>query len=1125
LGYRRKLGGFAMRKGVAALANLVLAACACLSLRVASGDACREDLLRLPGEDGGCGDCVEGYYADGQATDSRCKFFLPKFVRVDAVSDEWFLAPVKDDFGDELTVTPVDIDGDGDDDFFVVNEDGEIFYLENSGSQEEPVFTGGVLGGSGGGNPLDFVVIGNNGPGAKSFARVAFADLDGDGDFDAFITGEFTEIRMYENVGDAGNPSFVLAYADKNPFVKAPINPLWKRYSLAFGDVNNDSLVDVCIGWDDQVELFLNRGNSTHPNFPVSDGPVTNFGFNILRNIQLVDFDNDGYLDAFLAVNVVVEEILYLRNDFKTGEGFNLLPGSVNPFEFFDNIARPIFREPYIAITSLGSRTGCVMGTKSNGLVFYELTAIGPFPSSFTEAVNTNPFESIDVGDESSPFFADLNGDGYIDLVIGAEHGRIFFFENIGFSNGRPIFEERTGSENPFNSFDFLEDVTISLYPFTSENLYDGIVGSQAGEVHLLRNIGNVTNPEFELVPDGSNPFRNISIVGLYTFTNEDVEQDTRPIMYDWNNDGFVDIITGSLSGQIYFFQGPNFDNDPLMDNPFNEVAFTDSDGNRLTKVMNVDLDGDGLMDFFTNDVSGSVRIFRNVGNRSHPSFSQDPFSNPFENINVGTKLIMSNFVDLDNDFDLDVLIGADDGRLYYFENVGSDCATSCIGRGICIQGQSCASISELRLLTEVDLGLEITAGTCVCLSERFQGQACEQCTPRFYGQRCGNECPRFSRTQLPRGEKVYPYTSTLDDCVCDETFVRLDINGTFECACPPGFGFSPELEGCVRCPLGFFSGDHSTLPCIPCNDFRPQSTTVIDGANTSEACLCRDLFVEVGGACSCEFPFIYSSRLRSCICDAGYTFDEFEEKCLAAPLGPLERRFISGVAGAAVGSFMLVFSLWNRRRLFFRSMRLPWGCDHYFFVSYRQSTGTTAATKITALLRKAGFSVWIDQDFVSEVSTPSMIRGVKLSAAFILVLTDGSLESASVRKELSAAVQHDKPIFLVHTPGFDFSLEHGPTPGARAALDVLFQGQESIEIPEGDSSSQRMLKRSESFKKSKNHFVAYLEEKYKERWRFTMSAISKSLLRATKTIQNEDTDDSLRSISFMRQESQSFNI
>jgi hypothetical protein len=75
-------------------------------------------------------------------------------------------------------------------------------------------------------------------------------------------------------------------------------------------------------------------------------------------------------------------------------------------------------------------------------------------PIAFAEQTGAaNPFNTVDVGTDSTPSFADLDGDGDLDALVGGNTGTLRYFENTG-SAIAPAFTERTGAANPFNTFD-----------------------------------------------------------------------------------------------------------------------------------------------------------------------------------------------------------------------------------------------------------------------------------------------------------------------------------------------------------------------------------------------------------------------------------------------------------------------------------------------------------------------------------------------------------------------------------------------------------------------------------------------------------------------------------------------
>src|SRR4030095_13137425 len=77
----------------------------------------------------------------------------------------------------------------------------------------------------------------------------------------------------------------------------------------------------------------------------------------------------------------------------------------------------------------------------TNGrIIFYENTGSA---SAFNFTLNTNFYNSIDVGDESVPRFFDYDSDGHFDLFAGKQDGTISFYKNEG-SAAQPNFVFQT---------------------------------------------------------------------------------------------------------------------------------------------------------------------------------------------------------------------------------------------------------------------------------------------------------------------------------------------------------------------------------------------------------------------------------------------------------------------------------------------------------------------------------------------------------------------------------------------------------------------------------------------------------------------------------------------------------
>ena len=93
---------------------------------------------------------------------------------------------------------------------------------------------------------------------------------------------------------------------------------------------------------------------------------------------------------------------------------------------------------------------GRVVGTLR---YFANTTPHQPAPDFVEQTGAANPFNGVVVGGVSKPSFADLDGDGDFDALVGEDNGTLNYFQNIG-SAIAPAFTERTGTDNPFNGVD-----------------------------------------------------------------------------------------------------------------------------------------------------------------------------------------------------------------------------------------------------------------------------------------------------------------------------------------------------------------------------------------------------------------------------------------------------------------------------------------------------------------------------------------------------------------------------------------------------------------------------------------------------------------------------------------------
>jgi hypothetical protein len=191
-----------------------------------------------------------------------------------------FNLPRVDSFADPAFA---DIDNDGDLDVFIgLNGSPRLVFAENLGVPAQPEFGPTVT------NPFGLEA------GTLFEVSPAFADIDGDGDLDAFIGEQYGNTLQFTNTGSATAPAFA-ALPIGNPFGESG-EPFSKP---TFGDIDGDGDLDVFVGGRyGDFFFFENTGSATAPAFATAQtNPFDLVDIGDANNPTLVDIDVDGDLD------------------------------------------------------------------------------------------------------------------------------------------------------------------------------------------------------------------------------------------------------------------------------------------------------------------------------------------------------------------------------------------------------------------------------------------------------------------------------------------------------------------------------------------------------------------------------------------------------------------------------------------------------------------------------------------------------------------------------------------------------------------------------------------------------------------------------------------------------------
>nr|MDZ8063512.1 VCBS domain-containing protein [Nostoc sp. EkiNYC01] len=283
-----------------------------------------------------------------------------------------------------------------------------------------------------------------------------------------------------------------------------------------------------------------------------------------------VDIDKDGDLDAFVG-NTGGDTFFYRNTGSATAPNF--ATPSANPFGLTNvgGSAAPTF----VDIDKDGDLDAFVVNIFGNTL-FYRNTGSAAAPSFAAAA--TNPFGLTDVGSNASPSFADIDGDGDLDVFLGNSAGDIIFFRNTG-STTAPSFA--AAITNPFGLSKVGNVATPNLVDIDGDGDLDAFVGDGSGNTRFFRNTGSASNPQFAAFV--TNPF-GLSDVGSFS----------APTFADIDGDGDLDALVGNTYGNTVLFRNnpnrpPTANNDAPSTNEntvFNGNVLSndsDPDGNALT--------------------------------------------------------------------------------------------------------------------------------------------------------------------------------------------------------------------------------------------------------------------------------------------------------------------------------------------------------------------------------------------------------------------------------------------------------------------------------------------------------------------------------------------------------------
>ncbi|MCH9813907.1 MAG: DUF5011 domain-containing protein [Epsilonproteobacteria bacterium] len=335
--------------------------------------------------------------------------------------------------------------------------------------------------------------------------------------------------------------------------------------------------------------------------------------------LELADLNGDGYLDVLSAAAGNGSKVAWYEN---SGDHANftehILDSTANQPESIRAV--DMNNDTYLDIlySTYDPTQPIVLCTNSIDTTFSCNTLSGP--SNISQDVS---FIEI----------ADLNDDDQLDLFTTSwgEH-RIDWYENIGGTN----FSDR----NLIDGANVDQAISLKKADFNKDGYID-IVAASYGEnrIDWYENDGN----------------------GAFTphFVSDSVDQAYSVDVADINNDGYDDIIsTGHQNNKIYWHEhdgstSPNFITQHIVVNDLKSVYYASG----------VDMDNDGDIDILSasSESNGKIVWYENSNNGAN--FQEHIIASNEDNV------IRVFATDIDNDGNIDIIAGRDDGTVTLYEN------------------------------------------------------------------------------------------------------------------------------------------------------------------------------------------------------------------------------------------------------------------------------------------------------------------------------------------------------------------------------------------------------------------------------------------------------------------------